>query len=402
MNKRFVAMSIFLIVGLVLASCQTKEVASPLSAGLSELTGLVEMKQAGQDAFAPAVTDAVLKVNGQIQTGDDGRVRLDLSSGTIIRVAPSSFFTLTSNDEVEGGLWTKIKLEAGKIFIVLNGGQTDVETPSGVASVRGSYLKVEVDPVTKDIHITCLEGTCSATNPNGEQIIFTNGQSVILFHQESDGSWKSPLLGDMTMEDFEEWLQNSNDRETKKYYDEGVAKLLEATEVPTEAPTETATEVPPTEVTSVNGQGETSNACSQLQEPTDGRALNNAGKVNFAWSEQPNAQTYIITFIKEDGSTARIETSSNSAEFYIEVLPAGGNYQWFITAYGADGKEICKSNSANFSKPQAEPTEKSKPTKDPNDVEEPSGGTAGCPCDPYDYLNYSDCVGSHMDVCSIP
>lgn len=401
MKRYLVVLSILVIIGVILTGCQTKEETSPLSAGLSELTGLVEMKQAGQDAFTQAAADAILEVNGQIQTGDDGRVRLDLSSGTIIRVAPSSFFTLTSNDEVEGGLFTKIKLEAGKIFIVLNGGQTDVETPSGVASVRGSYLKVEVDPVTKDIHITCLEGTCSATNPNGEQIIFTNGQSVILFHQESDGSWKSPLLGDMTMEDFEEWLQNSNDNETKKYYDEGVAKLLEATASPTEPPTEVPTDVPPTEVSSVNGQGETSNACSQLQEPIDGRALNNAGKVNFAWSEQPNAQTYIITFIKEDGSTARIETSSNSAEFYIEVLPAGGNYQWFVTAYGADGKEICKSNSANFSKPQAEPTEKPKATKDPN-AEESASGTAGCPCDPYDYLNYSDCVGSHMDVCSIP
>ena len=401
MKRYLVVLSILVIIGVILTGCQTKEETSPLSAGLSELTGLVEMKQAGQDAFTQAAADAILEVNGQIQTGDDGRVRLDLSSGTIIRVAPSSFFTLTSNDEVEGGLLTKIKLEAGKIFIVLNGGQTDVETPSGVASVRGSYLKVEVDPVTKDIHITCLEGTCSATNPNGEQIIFTNGQSVILFHQESDGSWKSPLLGDMTMEDFEEWLQNSNDNETKKYYDEGVAKLLEATASPTEPPTEVPTDVPPTEVSSVNGQGEASNACSQLQEPIDGRALNNAGKVNFAWSEQPNAQTYIITFIKEDGSTARIETSSNSAEFYIEVLPAGGNYQWFVTAYGADGKEICKSNSANFSKPQAEPTEKPKATKDPN-AEEPASGTAGCPCDPYDYLNYSDCVGSHMDVCSIP
>jgi hypothetical protein len=74
---------------------------------------------------------------------DDGRVRLDLSSGTIIRVAPSSLFTLTSNNEGDGGLLTKIKMEVGKIFIILNGGRADVETPSGVASVRGSYMKVK-------------------------------------------------------------------------------------------------------------------------------------------------------------------------------------------------------------------------------------------------------------------
>jgi len=362
MRRNSSILLVFLALVIVLAGCQTKETSSPLSASLSELKGLVEMKQAGQEAFAPASPESTLEANGQIQTGDDGRVRLDLSSGTIIRVSPSSFFTLTSNDEVEGGLLTKIKLETGKIFIILNGGQTDVETPSGVASVRGSYLKVEVDPITKDIYLTCLEGTCSATNPNGEQIIFTNGQKVTLFHQESDGSWKSPLLGDMNMEDFEEWLQNSNDSETKKYYDEGVAKLLEATtQAPTEEPTETPTEVPPTEVDSVNEQGNSSNACSQLQEPSDGSSLSKIGQVKFSWSEQPDAQTYIITFVKEDGSTARIETNSTSAEFYIEVLPAGGNYQWFVTAYGADGNAICTSASSNFTKPQADPTEKPKP-----------------------------------------
>ena len=378
MRKNSSILLVILTLVIALAGCQTKEASSPLSASLSELKGLVEMKQAGQDAFVPASPETTLEANGQIQTGDDGRVRLDLSSGTIIRVSPSSFFTLTSNEEVEGGLLTKIKLEAGKIFIVLNGGQTDVETPSGVASVRGSYLKVEIDPVTKDIYLTCLEGTCSASNPNGEQIIFTNGQKVTLFHQESDGSWKSPLLGDMDMEDFEEWLQNSNDSETKKYYDEGVAKLLEATtQAPTEEPTETPTEVPPTEVESVGGQGGASNACSQLQEPSDGSALGKIGQVKFAWSEQSDAQTYIITFVKADGSTAKIETSSNSAEFYIEVLPAGGNYQWYVTAFGADGNAICTSNSSNFSKPQADPTAKPKPEKEVV-TEEPYCN----PCDP--------------------
>lgn len=357
---------VFLALVIALSGCQTKEASSPLSASLSELTGLVEMKQVGQDNFAPAAADTVLEVNGQIKTGDNGRVRLDLSSGTIIRVSPSSSFTLTSNDEVEGGLLTKIKLEAGKIFVILNGGQTDVETPSGVASVRGSYLKVEVDPVTKDIYITCLEGTCSATNPNGDQIIFTNGQKVTLFHQESDGSWKSPLLGDMDLEDFEEWIENNNDSETKKYYDEGVAKLLEATtaaptDAPTEEPTETPTDVPPTEVDSTSGSGNASNACSQLEGPSNGSSLGKIGQVKFAWSEQPGAQVYVLTFVKEDGTTARIETGTNSAEFYIEVLPTGGNYQWFVTAYGSDGNAICTSTSNNFTKPQADPTEKPKP-----------------------------------------
>ncbi|MBI2332141.1 MAG: FecR domain-containing protein [Chloroflexi bacterium] len=382
MKKNPILLLVLLAAFAVLAGCQTEEASTSLSATLSELSGLVEMKQAEQDAFAPAAQSAVLDVNGQIQTGDDGRARLDLSSGTIIRVAPSSLFTLTSNDEVEGGLLTKIKLEAGKIFIVLNGGQADVETPSGVASVRGSYLKVEVDPITKDIYITCLEGTCSATSPNGEQIIFTDGQKVTLFHQNEDGTWDSPLLGPMTLEDFEEWLENNNDGETKKYYDEGVAKLLEATDTPTEAPTEEPTDVPPTEIDSAGGQGDSSNACSQLQEPANGGTLGKIGQVKFAWSEQPNAQTYVLTFVKEDGTTAKIMTDTNSAEFYIEVLPAGGDYQWFVTAYGADGSELCTSTSSTFSKPKADPTEKAKPEKDPNKLEPGATEDPNCSIDP--------------------
>jgi hypothetical protein len=150
-----------------------------------------------------------VQVNGQVQTGDDGRVRLDLSSGTIIRAAPSTLFTLIANDEMEGGLATRIKMEIGKIFIILNGGSADVETPSGVASVRGSYMKVEVDPETLDIYVTCLEGDCSATNPAGT-VNFTDGQKVVLFHRDPvTGNWTAPNVEPMTPEEFQEWLDNN-------------------------------------------------------------------------------------------------------------------------------------------------------------------------------------------------
>ena len=52
-----------------------------ITAALSELVGLVTMKQTGDDSFVEASPDFVLQVNGQVQTGDDGKVRLDLSAG---------------------------------------------------------------------------------------------------------------------------------------------------------------------------------------------------------------------------------------------------------------------------------------------------------------------------------
>lgn len=386
MKKNTSFLFIFLAVLAALAGCQKTEEVSPLSASLSELSGYVQMKQAGQN-FENASANSVLNVDGQVQTGDDGRVRLDLSSGTIIRISPSSVFTLTSNDETEGGLLTKIKLDVGKIFIILNGGQADVETPSGVASVRGSYMKVEVDPITKTIYITCLEGNCSASNPAGT-VNFTNGQRVILFAQDENGNWQAPNVEPMTPEEFREWLDNNP--EARELFEQAMATLTamaQTTEEPTEAPTEAPTDVPPTEVDSVGGQGDASNACSQLQEPINGSALGKIGQVTFAWSEQPNAQYYVLTFVNADGSTSRIQTPANSAQFYIEVLPKGGSYDWFVTAYGSDGTEICTSNSATFSKPKADPTEKptpaDKPEKtDPAATEEPTQ-YPDCELDPY-------------------
>src|SRR5215216_6464927 len=157
MEKKMIKNKILatLLIGtLLLAACNQQTAADSLSATLSELAGKVEMKPAASDAFTPADANSVLESNGQVQTGDDGRVRLDLSSGTIIRIASSSSFTLTSNEETQGGLITKIQLAAGKIFIILNGGRAEVETPSGVASVRGSYMKVELDPTNGDVYVT--------------------------------------------------------------------------------------------------------------------------------------------------------------------------------------------------------------------------------------------------------
>ena len=375
MKKKFVLSFVIAIGVFSLIGCQTESVASPLSAALSELSGKVELKQAGQDGFAPADPESTLEVNGQVQTDDDGRVRLDLSSGTIIRVAPSSLFTLTSNEETEGGLITKIKLEVGKIFIILNGGQADVETPSGVASVRGSYMKVEVDPITKDIYITCLEGNCSASNPSGT-VNFTNGQSVILFaFDETTGTWTAPNVEPMTPEQFEEWL-NENP-EAKELFDQAMATLtaLASTEEPTAIETlEQA--LPPTEA---------SNACFEILQPTTGYGISSPEAIQtFEWSAQAGATYYVMTFIDQNGNRAIIETTEPNRDLYMGVLPNGGQYSWFVTAYGSDNVEICSTTSNTFSKPAGALTPN--PDKDPYTEPEP---TEAPYCDPCDY--YGSC-----------
>jgi hypothetical protein len=416
-----------LVLILILAiGCQSNPAPSPLSASLSELSGKVDTKQAGQEDFTPASADTALEVNGQVQTGDDGRVRLDLSSGTIIRVGPSSFFTLTANDEVEGGLATRLKLDIGKIFIILNGGSADVETPSGVASVRGSYMKVEVDPVTFDIYITCLEGDCSANNPAGA-VNFTNGQKVVLFHRDpATGNWTPPNVEDMTPEDFQEWLDENP--EAKDLFDQAMATLTamaQATEPPTEEPTESPTEEPQPqpspELSQVAPPADASNGCFAIIQPQTGNALPKQGQVTFEWEAQSGASQYLVTFFDQNGRRVTINTSETSTTNYIEFLPAGGSYSWFVTSYGADGNEICSTTASTFSKPQGDPTPK--PTRDRSEDEptlEPEASATTPPtkppkptpppacegsdyCDPnsscYDEVYCVECIVEGVDKC---
>ncbi|HEX2696896.1 MAG TPA: hypothetical protein VHM28_04260 [Anaerolineales bacterium] len=183
-----------------------------LSATISDVSGRVSSKQAGDKDFSNASLGTVLQPLGQVKTLDDGRARLDLSSGTIVRVAPSSLFTLESNTPVQDGLSTVLNLDLGKLFIILNGGSLDVKTPSGVASVHGSYMMVSIDPYFQTTIITCLEGHCSAENPAGT-IYLTTGQKGILYFS-SNGKFTKPIITKMTQDDYNTWAINSPESKT--------------------------------------------------------------------------------------------------------------------------------------------------------------------------------------------
>jgi len=376
-NKIFL---LFASILLIITACQPQATPSPLSAALSEVSGKVEAKQAGQQGFTSVIAGTVLEVNGQIQTGDDGRVRLDLNSGTIIRVAPSSSFTLTANDKVDGGLATQIKLTLGSIFIILNGGTASVDTPTGVATVRGSYMHVEVDPTTLNVYVTCLEGDCSASNPSGK-INFTQGQKTILFQKDPvTGNWTIPNVEPMTPEDFQKWLDANP--EVKELFNQAMATMTAMAEPtapptePTEPPTE-PTKPPIVEPSNTQGGG-TGDACLNVIEPVAGSSLPFQGKVKFQWEPKPGAQKYTVTFKNANGTLATFETTDTTLEKYVEAfVPKSGDYSWEITAYGEDGTAVCTTPGTIFSKPDSFP-KPDKPQEDPPAATmAPSGGGGG-------------------------
>jgi hypothetical protein len=204
---------------------------------LSEAVNIVEGREAESGTYAPVNVGFVLHVGGQLQTGQDSRARLDLSDGAILRLAANSAFTLQDvQPEPEADdLVTRLQLQAGKLWVSLTGGTLEVETPVGVASVRGSYavfVYAPGDPNDPDddlLLIDCLEGICSGQNDLVDET-FGNLTRLVL---TPGGGLFSPLsLQDVL--DFEANNQNS-----------GLAATLTALPPATATRTRTPT-LPPT------------------------------------------------------------------------------------------------------------------------------------------------------------
>ncbi len=138
------------------------------SAAFTLVENTVEARPSQSDAYAPASVGLTIPIGGGARTGEDGRARLDLSpDGTIVRVAPNTIFTLPALEEKDASPFMLIELFLGQIYILLSGGELQVQTPSGVAAVRGSMLGVFYNPDDGTMTATCLEGHCSLRNDLG-------------------------------------------------------------------------------------------------------------------------------------------------------------------------------------------------------------------------------------------
>ncbi len=147
------------------------------TAALHEIVNDVQSRSSDSAALRPAADGDELPAGGQAQTGADSTVRLDLTEGTIVRLAPNSEFTLTELSPDVAAPATRLSLVAGQVFVILLGGSLAVETPVGSATVRGSYLGVAFDPPTNHLTATCLEGACELKNALGVTPL-TTGQAA--------------------------------------------------------------------------------------------------------------------------------------------------------------------------------------------------------------------------------
>lgn len=171
---------------------------------LSETSGEVASRSSEQADFQPAVPPEMLWIGAQVRTGEDGRARLDLTSGTILRLPPRTLFNLQENRLSETGLFTRIRLALGEIFVLLTGGSSvEVETDFGSAAVRGSYMLVSLPP-EGGLVVQCLEGFCRVVTPF-ETLELTGGQGARLPASSGQGSPPALEIFRLTESDLRRW-----------------------------------------------------------------------------------------------------------------------------------------------------------------------------------------------------
>ncbi len=304
----------------------------PLTASLRDLQGTVELWNPGEVDFVNASAGDVLEVQGHVRTGSDGRLRLDLSTGTIIRVAPDSLFTLVSNEPQSGSLLTRLILQAGQVWIILNGGQMEVQTPSGVASVRGSYMSVWVDPETSDVWVSCLEGWCQAGNSSAVlDLVASQGATLFSFDPQGTIPPPPPLLRSLSQEEIDTFLENNP--EAEQIMDAVIATASALPPLPPSAtPTQTGT-------------------CFEALAPDEAAVLPTASPQVFSWSEQPGRYKYVLSIFKPNGTALSEIVWENSFSLPAGMLTQEGMYHWQVTAYDAAIQPICTTARRTFSLP---------------------------------------------------
>jgi len=203
MNLRF-----FLLLSALLAACSTPPQVTPLpttftrQATLSELVKVVMARASAAGEIGPASEGQVIGQGGLTRTGADSKVRLDLTEGTIVRLAPQSEFTLTELNNNPAQPLTRLSLAAGQLWVSLSSGELEVETPVGTATVRGSYLGVNYHPGQNALRVTCLEGHCNLSNNAGATPL-TDGQAA----EVTGGNAPPSAARPMTAVEIQEWQQ---------------------------------------------------------------------------------------------------------------------------------------------------------------------------------------------------
>jgi VCBS repeat-containing protein len=198
MRKILLSIFVFtILLALTLVGCG--EGGSPCPSTLTILsisTGNVSVMKAGTDSWTEAQPEMELKVGDIIKTGDDSGAEITFFDGSTMDMEAGTQIEILSLDlACDTGVTTITLLQTigttiSRVTELLDPASSyEVETPTGVAAVRGSILRVQIivgDPNYQDgtTLFTNVEGHIYATG-NGVELPIPVGETCIVAANQS-------------------------------------------------------------------------------------------------------------------------------------------------------------------------------------------------------------------------
>jgi hypothetical protein len=179
---------------------------------IADIVNVVETRVSEADVFVLAGLRQNIRAGAQVRTGDGSFAGINLSQGGKMRLAPKTLVTVLDLPTTPDEPLARLRLSSGKIWISLMSGGVEVETPAGVAALRGPYAEFEYWPgATGDttdavMVVRCLKGVCGVQTPSGPLIVL--GQMELLTLMTNGQPPSRAVLG---LETLAEFVQNNPD-----------------------------------------------------------------------------------------------------------------------------------------------------------------------------------------------
>lgn len=134
----------------------------------SFVEGSATVSSPGGEAHALA-EGARLREGDRVETGPDGRVEVELATGTLVRIGPGSRVEL--REAAPGGTAFRARLLLGNLWArvhkLVAGERFEVETENAVAGVRGTEFRVEAGGSGKEDLLRVYEGAVECKGRSG-------------------------------------------------------------------------------------------------------------------------------------------------------------------------------------------------------------------------------------------
>jgi hypothetical protein len=192
MRKKVLAiLALTILVTSTLVGCSGASPADSTLTILSITEGTVLMMKAGTDDWIEATVEMPLEVGDTIKTGGDSGAEITFFDGSTIELEAGTQIEITSlESSADTGATTITLMQTigttiSRVTKLLDPASTyAIETPSGVAAVRGSVMIVRIvfdDPNYEDgtVPITCVEGDIWAIW-NGVELHIPEGYTCVI------------------------------------------------------------------------------------------------------------------------------------------------------------------------------------------------------------------------------